>query len=384
LASDGPGQDAGRRLLFSPGPLGGLRQNGDMGLRLAVLGLALVAAAPAQQRLTVKQLVEFVLSSIELEHPDRQVAGFLKNVILTERLDDRTIESLQGRGAGPRTVEALRRLRDASQSLPPPQPVKPEQKAPVRPPPPPEEQQRIIEEVRDYALNYTRRLPDFICVQVTRRYADPSGLEFWRRLDTVTARVSYFEQKEDYKVILLNDRPVDLTMDDVGGSTSTGEFGTLLKEIFEPETEATFRWLRWGRLRGRLTHVYEYRVRKDKSKWTITWERKLSTVPAYTGLIYVDHDTLQVLRVTLQAQEIPPDFPIQEAGTVLDYDYVDIAGRQYLLPLKFAMRMRQGRLLVKNDVEFRMYRKFGAEAVITFETPEPLSEEVTTEQPPQE
>jgi hypothetical protein len=353
-----------------------------MSLRLALLGLTFWVAALAQQRLTVKQLVQFITSSIELQHPDRQVAGYLKNVVLTERLDDRTIESLQGLGAGPKTIEALERLRDISQNLPAPAPVKPEQKLPVRPPPSPEEQKRILEEVREYALNYTKRLPDFICVQVTRRYADPSGLEFWRKLDTVTARVSYFEQKEDYKVILLNDRPVDLTMDDVGGSTSTGEFGTLLREIFEPETEATFRWSRWGRLRGRLTHVYEYRVRRDKSKWTITWERKLSVVPAYQGLVYVDHDSLQVLRVTLQALEIPPDFPIQEAGTVLDYDYVDIAGREYLLPLKFAMRMRQGRLLVKNDVEFRMYRKFGAEAVIKFETPEPLSEEMTTEQPP--
>jgi hypothetical protein len=353
-----------------------------MGLRLAVLGLAFSVAVIPQQRMTVRQLVQFITSSIELEHPDRQVANFLKNVTLTERLDDRTIESLQGLGAGPRTIEALLRLRDVSQSLPRPAAIKPEQKLPVRPPPSPEEQERIIAEVRDYALNYTKGLPDFICVQVTRRYVDPSGLEFWRRIDTVTARVSYFEQKEDYKVILLNDRPVDLSMDEVGGSTSTGEFGTLLREIFEPETAATFRWSRWGRLRGRLTHVYDYRVRKDKSKWSITWERKLSVVPAYTGLIYVDRDTLQVLRVTLQAEGIPPDFPIQEAGTILDYEYVDIAGHDFLLPLKFAMRMRQGRLLVRNDVEFRMYRKFGAEAVITFETPEPLSEELTTEQPP--
>lgn len=69
------------------------------GLRLALVGLVLVAPAPAQQRLTGKQLAQLALSSIEVGHPDRQVAGFLKNVILTERLDDRTIESLQGRRA---------------------------------------------------------------------------------------------------------------------------------------------------------------------------------------------------------------------------------------------------------------------------------------------
>jgi len=33
------------------------------------------------------------------------------------------------------------------------------------------------------------------------------------------------------------------------------------------------------------------------------------------------------------------------------------------------MRMRSGKFLSKNEVEFRMYRKFGAEAIIKFETP---------------
>jgi hypothetical protein len=38
------------------------------------------------------------------------------------------------------------------------------------------------------------------------------------------------------------------------------------------------------------------------------------------------------------------------------------------------MRMRSGKFLSKNEVEFRMYRKFGAEAIIVRD-PEPLPEE---------
>ena len=43
--------------------------------------------------------------------------------------------------------------------------------------------------------------------------------------------------------------------------------------------------------------------------------------------------------------------------------------------------MREGRLLIKNDVEFRQYRKFGAETTITFGVPDPLSNDQTEEQP---
>ena len=47
------------------------------------------------------------------------------------------------------------------------------------------------------------------------------------------------------------------------------------------------------------------------------------------------------------------------------------------------MRMREGKFLTKNEVEFRLYRKFGVDAVIKFDTPDPLTEDKTKEQPPQ-
>jgi hypothetical protein len=53
-----------------------------------------------------------------------------------------------------------------------------------------------------------------------------------------------------------------------------------------------------------------------------------------------------------------------------------------LLPLKAVVRMRERKFLTKNEVEFRMYRKFTAEASITYETRAPLPEEKTKEQPP--
>ena len=112
---------------------------------------------------------------------------------------------------------------------------------PPIPPPSSEEQGRILNNVREYAIDYSRRLPNFICTQVTRRYLDPSGLEFWQQQDTITAKLSYFEQKEDYKVMLVNNRYVNTSMEKLGGATSTGEFGSLMREIFEPAQPCGFR-----------------------------------------------------------------------------------------------------------------------------------------------
>jgi hypothetical protein len=353
-----------------------------MRTKTAALLLAVTLLATAQTRFSVQQLVEFIRSSIQLKHEDRDVARFLRGVKMAQRLDDRTVEQLQGEGAGPRTVEALRELRDASQSLPAPPPPEPKTEPAPMPPPSPGEQQRVLKEARDYALSYTKQLPDFMCTQVTRRYIDPTGLEFWREDDVITARLTYFEQREEYRVLMANNRPVDMSYESLGGAVSTGEFGSMLKEIFEPATETRFRWERWGKLRGSLVHVFSYQVAQPRSHWRVSYQRTVETTPGYRGLIYVERDTQTVVRVTLEAL-LPPDFPLQQVSTVLDYDFAEIAGGKYMLPLKAVMRMRDGRLLAKNDVEFRLYRKFAAEATVTYEEPPPpLPAEKTTEQPP--
>jgi len=344
--------------------------------------ILLAAVLWAQARLNVDQLSAFVQSSIQLKHPDRQVAAYLLKLKLTERLDSRTIEELQGMGAGPATVEALRKLSESSASLPAP-PPKPVKIAPATiPPPPVAEQRALIERVREHALSYAKNLPNFLCTQVTRRYYDPTGLEFWRMEDTLTTRLSFFEQKETYKLVMINNHVTDLAYESLGGATSTGEFGSMMQQIFEKESDASFQWQRWATLRGKRAHVYSYRIAQPNSHWRINYERKQEVVVGYAGLIYIDRDTEGILKVTLEAENIPPSFPIGQATTALDYDYTKIAEQEFLLPLKADVRMRQDKLLTKNLVEFHLYRKFGADTSITFVTPEAISDEKTKEEPP--
>lgn len=350
--------------------------------RLVTALVFLVSAANPQATLSLDQLVSFVQSSIKLRHPDKQVAGYLQKLKLTERLEDRTIEELQGLGAGQKTVDALRMLRDATQSLPRPTPKAPRVAPAPIPPPSPTEQTALLHEVREYSLNYSKTLPDFICTQVTRRYYDPSGLEFWLAADTLTTRLSYFEQKENYKLVMINNTLTERPYESLGGATSTGEFGSMLREIFDPDSQGKFQWERWATLRGRRAHVFSYRIPQPSSKWRISFERQMEIVTGYRGEVFVDKENSMVLRITLDAEDIPPSFPIRQASTVLDYDYTKISEREYLLPLRAVVRLRQEKLLTKNDVEFRMYRKFAAESTITF-TPDPLTEDQTKEQTPE-
>jgi hypothetical protein len=356
----------------------------------AVFAVALAASA---QSLSVEKLTSFIKSAVQQKNTDRDVAGFLAKVKMTEKLEDRTIEDLQSLGIGPKTLAALKTLRDQSQGLAAAAPVTPEAKPVPKPPPSSVEQAAIIDDVRKYALNYSQNLPDYICTQVTRRYAaappgtlrgSPRGSEpSWQLQDTLTIRLSYFEQKEDYKLILINNTVANQDYSKLGGTTSAGDFGTMLRQVFEPASETHFTWDHWGKRRGRLTYVFAYRVQQARSQWHIDYERKEDIVAAYQGLVEVDIETRQVLRISLQAIDIPASFPVHKAETTLDYDYQMLGDQEFLLPLKGEVQLAGDEVLTKNANEFRLYHKYSADSAIKFdtETPAPLPEDGAKEQP---
>jgi hypothetical protein len=334
--------------------------------------------------MSVNQLVRFLRSEIQQKDADKTTADFVRRIKLSERLDDRTIEQLQGEGLGPKTVEALRTLAATSGGLPAPPPPAPPTSAYVQPPPPSaEDQKRILSEVTDYAQNYTKKLPDFICSQVTRRYVDPTGKESWQQQDTVLERLTYFEGREDYKVVTVNNKPVEVSHQKLGGAAvSEGEFGSILAEIFDPRSETTFGWARWTTWHGRRTYVFTYRVPQPRSTYRITQMQnasgsdKVSAVAGYHGLVYVDTEFPQVMRIVLETEGLPPDFPIKEVNLNLTYNNTKIGDSEFMLPERAELRSRDDRnVLVKNDLQFVMYRKFGADTTIQFDTPPPLPDE---------
>jgi hypothetical protein len=240
------------------------------------------------------------------------------------------------------------------------------------PAPEPAEQKKILEDATDYAFNHERNLPNFLCTQTTRRFQDfqgptVQGHDEWRPIDIIVERLAYFEHHEDYKVIEINGVPSGIDHSKLGGASSSGEFGSVMKGIFAPETATDFTWQTWFTLRGRKMHVYAYRVMAAKSDYhVVVPEQAKDLVAAYHGLIFIDDRKHYIHRITLHADGIPPTFPIQDISLMLDYEYTRIGDGDYLLPLNFELRSREGKIQIKNDVEYDGYRKFTADSSVRF------------------
>jgi hypothetical protein len=338
--------------------------------RVVFLGCVCALAGLAQQQLTVDKLVEFITSSISQKQPDKDVAGILATMKLSEKLSPRVIEDLQGKGAGPRTVAALSHLAEVSATLPAPAPKAAVLKPKLPPPPPFEEQQTILKEAREYALNYSKMLPDFICLQVTHRYIDrhfkPGTEGSWAISDMIAEKLSYFDQQEKYEPISQNGNSLYGKSQQINGALSRGDFGTMLREIFTPESEAEFHWERWGNLESHWMNVYTFSIDALHSHETLDFDHSQRVTPGYHGEVFIEKGPNVIWKIVLEP-EPPASFPMQNIREELDYRYTDISGQKFLLPLKGVIVMRSEGVGNKNEIEFRSYKKYSADTSITFD-----------------
>ena len=336
-----------------------------MRYRVIAVCLAFSVWAAAQAG-SVETVVATVRNALRQNHGDSAAAKALRRIRLVERLDDRTIETLESEGAGAGTVTELLHMRDAS--VPMPLPLWPV--IPTDPPPAREEQNRVWKAAAATALHYTESLPNFICTEVVKRYRDPDGRESWHLSDTLLIKLSYFDRAEDYQLVSINNHPTSLTYQETGGAISEGEFGSLLGNVFAPSSHTEYRWDHWTTLRQRPALVYSFQILLKNAQYHITigdntgYHRQTSA--GQHGFVYVDRDTNTVVRIVAGADSIPPGFPVQRAGSVLDYGFVEVGGQLYLLPLHAETRLDAVPMQHRNDVQFLDYKKFSADATISF------------------
>jgi hypothetical protein len=229
------------------------------------------------------------------------------------------------------------------------------------------EQARIIEDARRIALDYTANLPNFLCTETIQRSTMQKSGKPWKLNDTLILDMAFSNNNERYKLLTISGKPTTKTLDKVGGIISDGDFGTMLAWIFRPRSQTRFQWHSWTTLRGRPTLVFSYNVEQSHSEFRTSWN-KLERIAAFGGLVYIDRENSRVMRITYAPTDMPFFWPIAEVSSELDYGLATIGDQQYFLPLHAELLLveREGRQH-RNVMDFGNYRKFSAEATLSFE-----------------
>jgi len=213
-------------------------------------------------------------------------------------------------------------------------------------------------------------LPNYLVQQMTTRYQSDRPKSGWQALDIVTADLTYQDGRESYKNIKVGNKSVNTSMDEIPGTRSTGEFSTLLEELFEPGA-TKFRAGGQDTIHNRSAYVYNFEVTRELSRWRIEAPSQLY-YPAIKGSVWIDKETSRVMRIEQSGKGMPALFPFDTVETTVDYDFIRLGtSGPYLLPIESEVLscQRGSSICSRNKIEFRNYKKFGAQSDITFDKP---------------
>lgn len=260
--------------------------------------------------------------------------------------------------------------------------------------PPAAEGNELLERTRNVTLAAAGAMPDFLVKQIIKRSVAYGSTSNWIAQDNLTLAVGYRANAgEEYRVLTVNGIPPaeevkagsDYRKYIPKGATSSGvEYISALADLFKPESRTEFRMVDTDLIQNRRTIIYEYVLKREFSQLKLVWgDNDDSVVAGSRGRIWVDRELDRVLRFEQIATEIPASFPISAASNTIDYAWVSINERKYLLPSQsqIVMTSNNGKFLVqtKNDVRFRNYQKFGAELKVVDEVGE---DDEPVEEPP--
>ena len=214
-----------------------------------------------------------------------------------------------------------------------------------------------LSKVCQYAVTVPERMPDFTCQQETSRHL--SGA--LREADTITGVVTYEDGRESYRDLKQNGRPVDNTAS-LLGAWSAGQFGNHLQSIFDGRNKVEFQFVGENKIEGREAWEFTYRIaHQDVPLWRLEVPGQM-VAPPYYGKLWIDQQSGVILRLQVEANELPRSFPIRTAKLEIDYENVLLGdGMRFVLPVKSVLNSTESEGVgARNTQRFQNCQKFRA------------------------
>jgi hypothetical protein len=220
-----------------------------------------------------------------------------------------------------------------------------------------------IAKAREAAQEFTASLPNYLVRQHTTRYWSDTAKVEWRPLDVLSLTVVYENGKESYRNVRVNSKLTSKPLEALSGTVSQGEFGSTLADLLSSSTNAEFRRRGTTQVGGHSAWRFDFKVELTNSHWTIRTGSQ-SIRPAYKGAVWVERDTARVLRIEMQAQNLPGDYPLDVSEWVVEYGSVKLGTHEFLVPVKAEVLAcwRGSAQCSRNATEFRNYQRFTGES----------------------
>ena len=219
-----------------------------------------------------------------------------------------------------------------------------------------------------------QRITNVSCLETLEREQQPPGGKI-HPLDTIRLEVVTNGHKELYASPgsrnFSEQHPISYV---ASGTLGDGLIGLYLQSILL-DGAASNRYVGDEDIGGRRLARYDYRLAYMSSRQTIQMPEGSGRV-GLRGSYWIDPETLDVLRLEVNADDIPPTLPLSEVVTRIDYARTRLANDvDLLLPQAADFRfVKSSGEISHNRVQFTHCRVFQAESTIDYGVPDSPSQ----------
>ena len=217
------------------------------------------------------------------------------------------------------------------------------------------------------------QVPNYTCLETIQRSVRTRRAKAFTLLDSILLEVSTVKGEE--LLAWPGARRFDAGDPSAlvsGGLLGTGVFASHARNVFLHDT-TTIKYGGNEELAGRPLERFDFRIPEASSGFQIQVNGSVARV-GMAGSFWVDPASLELVRLEVRADKIPPALGIESTVTLIDYAPMRIGNSDVLLPqaAKTLLMLPAGEVR-RNDIQFSHCHEYYVESSIRFDTPDSSS-----------
>jgi len=194
-----------------------------------------------------------------------------------------------------------------------------------------------LSRIRARAGERAGRTPNYTCLEtVERRWYDGEHAAD-QVVDRIRFEVGVIEGREQFSWPGGSRFDSQELQEVLGrGVSKSGDFSGFVSHIFAMDASA---YQRIGELQAAIRPAIRYDYRVPVSAGYRLRRNEAEAVVGYHGSFWVEPDTLELVRVEIETDGIPPELHTSSARLAIDYDVVAVGAGKFLLPRATDVRL---------------------------------------------
>ncbi len=229
----------------------------------------------------------------------------------------------------------------------------------------------LLEKIKARVADNLLRLPNYTCAETVTRSQRHKSTRHFELLDRLHLEVAFVEGKELFgwrgaKRISETD-PRKLVSG--SGALANGSFGLFAKGVFlTPQVEFSYKGT--AVQDGIKCERFQYRVPASASGYHLHVDPN-DAVVGYHGSLWANAETYDLVRLEVQADDIPNELGLSAADHDLEYAPVKFGGSSFMLPQSAELTLAESSgLESRNETRFDTCREYSGASALSFDIPD--------------